>query len=1339
MPDGYGGIGSLELKDGFLIITPDERILDSYENPMTITAGNFSLSGIFIEENEDWEKEVEMPGGEEFTVNFVPKTGEGHTITKSGEAYRGDNKTDSKSDRIKWTVQVNTNRGNPDSAVFKDTLSAAGLGQVTEDTAHKFDRGSLIVKELNVSPTGEITDGPTVSNPDVEYNDEITNMKINLEQGKAYEITYTTLLDEPGVNESVNYKNDANYCGNLNNKTVKVDFGKAIEKNHSGPETDLITNWTITYNGNERVIPSETELTDSWGTTETGADNQGKQVIVDDSGDKVTSNFKEYVKVTNPNGNEVPNYSVNYDEDEEEFVLTFKEVFDYTIEITYKTKPEGMKASEDFNVTNTVTHDINDVTDEETAEYKWNDLTLRKSTDGIDYHEQKLGWKIVANQAKYELAAGTKFEDKFDNQNMTLDEESLKVKIGSTEYKVSNNEDQDGNKLFDLENKDENGFTIKLLKEIDEEIEITYKTDFIIKNVTDQERKEKYPNVVILTKDNLTNELEDEATHTIRGEQDVNGSKLGTYDYDEKEFTWTIIANFNYDKIDRATLVDKLPEEHKITSITVEKGKLAANGNFEKEEDITSNFDPENNIIGKNEFSLDLGNIKEPYRITYTTEMEDGVLPVKDGENYKVTNEAKLVDESNNPNAEWKDSVEVQHSDKILDEKNGNQIGTSSGVKWDFLFNTAQSEFTSVEIKDIFGVDPDSGNVNHLIDEDSVNVYKAKVSKNSVDEKHTLLTEVDDYTLNFDQDDATFILFFEKLDHAIYVEYESTFIGIDNSPISNKLEVTYNDGKQKEDANNVDRVNFNYSSFAGTQAAEFVIVKTDEATGEPMSGVEFTLKDRNKRTLLTGTTDTKGVLDFGMQFAEGQYYLDEHLTKEQKEEHKEKKDIPFNLDVKNQQESPLFDGEKQIVNVSNEPVLEDGQKMCENFTLIVKNENGDPVEKDKKVKLVNKETGEVFEGETNEGGEVTKSREDLPAGEYEVYEDGDTEDDIYINDITVKYIGEDDEECNDEVKPEVTSISGTKTWKDGNSEDDRPDSITVNLLADGEESAEQEVTKIDNWEYSFTNLPKYTKAVGEEKHKVVYKIEEVEVDGYTPSYKETDEGFDITNVRTSKDPVEITVTKEWVGPKTDNVTINLFADGEKVDGKSIELSKNNNWTGTFKNLDKYDAEGEKIEYTVEEVEIDGYNSDVTGDAESGFTVTNTQKTYAIGDYVWIDYNSDGTQDETANAALKGVIVELYDTEGNKLDATETDENGLYIFDELLAGNYQVKFFLTDKQAKKYKFTKYNADKDATVDSDAGVEGWTEVIELNDDNGHLTTDYNAQDFKATEGIDPTWDA
>src|SRR5699024_8980360 len=200
-----------------------------------------------------------------------------------------------------------------------------------------------------------------------------------------------------------------------------------------------------------------------------------------------------------------------------------------------------------------------------------------------------------------------------------------------------------------------------------------------------------------------------------------------------------------------------------------------------------------------------------------------------------------------------------------------------------------------------------------------------------------------------------------------------------------------------------------------------------------------------------------------------------------------------------------------------------------------------------------------------------------------------------------------------------------------------------------------------------------------------------------------------------------------------SITVDFLVNGEKEE--TYEITVENAWILTIKELDKYDAEGNEIVYTVKEHEVSEYNSKVTGT-----DIINTQKTYAIGDYVWVDYNKDGMQDEN-EAALKGVKVELIDENGDVIAETETDENGLYIFDELVAGDYQVKFTLTEAQKGKYAFTEQNVE-DATVanDSDADVEtGLTKVIKLNEKNEQLTADYDAQEVKASEGIDPTWDA
>lgn len=91
--------------------------------------------------------------------------------------------------------------------------------------------------------------------------------------------------------------------------------------------------------------------------------------------------------------------------------------------------------------------------------------------------------------------------------------------------------------------------------------------------------------------------------------------------------------------------------------------------------------------------------------------------------------------------------------------------------------------------------------------------------------------------------------------------------------------------------------------------------------------------------------------------------------------------------------------------------------------------------------------------------------------------------------------------------------------------------------------------------------------------------------------------------------INIPVKKVWENPKIphpNKVKINLKNGDTVID--SITLSESNGWRGVFSNLPKYDASGAVIKYTVAEDAVEGYSSKVSGDAEHGFTVTNTVKT-----------------------------------------------------------------------------------------------------------------------------------
>ena len=82
-------------------------------------------------------------------------------------------------------------------------------------------------------------------------------------------------------------------------------------------------------------------------------------------------------------------------------------------------------------------------------------------------------------------------------------------------------------------------------------------------------------------------------------------------------------------------------------------------------------------------------------------------------------------------------------------------------------------------------------------------------------------------------------------------------------------------------------------------------------------------------------------------------------------------------------------------------------------------------------------------------------------------------------------------------------------------------------------------------------------------------------------------------------------SKAWVGPKTNSVTVHLLADGTDT-GKTVTLSDANSWTDTFSGLDKYKTDGTEIVYSVKEDDVANYTSATTGDATTGFTITNTE-------------------------------------------------------------------------------------------------------------------------------------
>lgn len=188
---------------------------------------------------------------------------------------------------------------------------------------------------------------------------------------------------------------------------------------------------------------------------------------------------------------------------------------------------------------------------------------------------------------------------------------------------------------------------------------------------------------------------------------------------------------------------------------------------------------------------------------------------------------------------------------------------------------------------------------------------------------------------------------------------------------------------------------------------------------------------------------------------------------------------------------------------------------------------------------------------------------------------------------------------------EKVDISGVKTWNDdGDRDGKRPGEITVRLKANGGEQASQKVTAANNWAYSFTDLPKYDN----DGNPIGYSVTEDAVGEYATKI---DADGTITNSYTPG-KTSVSVSKVWDdadnqdGVRPDSVKVQLKAYGEAV-GEPVVLNADNKWTHTWTDLFINDnKDKKKIEYTVEEVDVpQGYEVKVEGDAQKGYTVTNT--------------------------------------------------------------------------------------------------------------------------------------
>ena len=242
--------------------------------------------------------------------------------------------------------------------------------------------------------------------------------------------------------------------------------------------------------------------------------------------------------------------------------------------------------------------------------------------------------------------------------------------------------------------------------------------------------------------------------------------------------------------------------------------------------------------------------------------------------------------------------------------------------------------------------------------------------------------------------------------------------------------------------------------------------------------------------------------------------------------------------------------------------------------------------------------------------------------------------------------------------PAKTQVSVKKAWDDKDNQDGkRPSSVTVKLLADGQDTGKTlELNAANGWTGSFTDLD-----ADKGGTPIQYMVVEVTVPGYTSKVTgDAASGFTITNSY-SPETVDIKATKNWDdannqdGKRPTKITINLLADGQKVASKEVQAATDGTWTATFEKLAKYKA-GKEIKYTVTEEAVAEYQSTITD-----FAITNKYTPKAI-DYkvtkVWNDANNqDGKRPESVTVQLYKKVgdADPVAVEGKKLTLTAKDK------------------------------------------------------------------------------------
>ena len=360
----------------------------------------------------------------------------------------------------------------------------------------------------------------------------------------------------------------------------------------------------------------------------------------------------------------------------------------------------------------------------------------------------------------------------------------------------------------------------------------------------------------------------------------------------------------------------------------------------------------------------------------------------------------------------------------------------------------------------------------------------------------------------------------------------------------------------------------------------------------------------------------------------------------------------------------------------------------------------------------------------------------------------------------------------EEHKNEKINIKVTKKWLNNNGEAGIPAGPIEIALKNGSKVVQKQTINLGAdksvWEFTFNDVDKYD----DKNQPIKYSVTETALDGYeTEITGNQDSGFVITNKKLPEPKEKIKIIKKWIGRVGDSITITIKNANTKEVLDKVTVTRNTKgfverkdpsqpnvtiWEVPYE-VNKFDASRAPIEYSAEETALEGYNTTVSKDSNTQFTITNTEKVKVKVYKTWVGEVATNATIQLLNGTLPYATKTIdesfakrpntwevtfeapkYDTQGRKIDytVTETAISG-YIAKVIKANDGSFTIVNTKTKKEKYKIVKNWIGKEGdqiTVrfkDKATGKELFVKTIHRNDPDLKRTT------YDATPGY-VTWE-